>query len=415
MRLQRYPSRYTRPRRPKRTCLSTSLLTLALLSLSAVLFSYRHSLGEALLALSAPQHSDPLKQARLSFERGDLSGALHYAQASLAQQARNNDALALAVRALVYRSYAELGREADRATALELTQYALSQRQYDREVWAIHAFALQANRRMAEAQRAALRVLEGSGEQRHDILARISLALTYSAQGLFEAGLREADKALALAQERAQVRPAPFLDWRMDALRARAIILSDLGRYAEARQTVEQALNLHWRLAALHYEKALYALQMGDRDSATAAYFSVLAFDADNGKARLRLCSLSSDLGEREAALAYCEAGVAHLPDYHEGYFQLGREYYLKGNFAAARDAFGECARLQVVQGVPISQRKLECWTLQGQAAEALGDCDTLLKAYANFQRMAQRATLAQAWVYPPEGPAICQSTPVPS
>jgi len=362
---------------------------------------------EALLAPQLPPGDDLAALALAAYGRGDLDRAVALGQAHWQAQPSDAETLALLVRALIYRSYADVGRDADRAAALELTSYALSRSSFGQAIPALHALALHANQRPDEANRLALRAIEA---ERQNIPARLALALSYSARGLFETALREADKALALAEEAYQQRRS---DWRVDALRARAIILSDLGRYDEALQSVDRAIALHNRLAALHFERALYALQLADRDSATAAYFSVIANDPANAKARLRLCALSSELGERQAALSYCQQATERRPDWYEGWYQLGREYYLGGRFAAARDAFAVCARLQVAQGVPLRQRQIACWTLQGQSAEAIGDCAGLLSAYREFSAMRSLADLPQAWNYPPEGPAICQ-TPTP-
>jgi len=380
----------------------------ALLMMGLLALLNRLSLNwEALLAPLLPRSDDLAVLAQAAYGRADLDSVIALGQARLQAQPTDAETLGLVVRALIYRSYADIGQDADRAAALELTSYALSRSSFGQAIPSLHALALHANQRPDEANRLALRAIEA---ERQNIAARLALALSYSARGLFETALREADKALALAEEAYQQRRS---DWRVDALRARAIVLSDLGRYAEAAQVVDQAIALQSRLAVLHFERALYALQLGDRDSATAAYFRVIASHPSNAKARLRLCVLSSELGERQAALRYCQEATQHRPYWYESWYQLGREYYLGGQFAAARDAFATCARLQVAQGVPLRQRQMACWTLQGQSAEAIGDCDGLLSAYREFSAMRSIADLPQAWNYPPGGPVICQ-TPTP-
>ncbi|MCS6836739.1 MAG: tetratricopeptide repeat protein [Anaerolineae bacterium] len=397
-----------RPPLPRRTRRLGCWPAWAILMMGLLALLNRLNLSwEALLAPLLPQSSDLAALAQAAYGRADLDATIVLGQARLRSDPMDVETLSLVVRALIYRSYADVGQEADRAAALELTSYALSRSSFGQAIPALHALALHANQRPDQANRLALRAIE---TERQNIPARLALALSYSARGLFETALREADKALALAEEAHQQRRS---DWRVDALRARAIVLGDLGRYAEAIQTIDQAIALQSRLAALHFERALYALQLGDRDSATAAYFRVIASHPNNAKARLRLCVLSSELGERQAALRYCQEAVQRRHDWYEGWYQLGREYYLGGNFAAARDAFASCARLQVAQGVPLRQRNMACWTLQGQSAEAIGDCDGLLSAYREFKAMRTIADLPQAWNYPPEGPLICQ-TPTP-
>ncbi len=61
------------------------------------------------------------------------------------------------------------------------------------------------------------------------------------------------------------------------------------------------------------------------------------------------------------------------------------------------------------MQGIPIEERRLECWYLQGQAAEIRGDCPALLATYNEFRAMALNANISQTWAYPPEGPPGCR------
>jgi hypothetical protein len=61
-----------------------------------------------------------------------------------------------------------------------------------------------------------------------------------------------------------------------------------------------------------------------------------------------------------------------------------------------------------MMQNVPLEERRFECWYLQGQAAEILGDCPSLIATYNEYRAMAAAAQIAETWVYPPEGPASC-------
>jgi tetratricopeptide (TPR) repeat protein len=260
-------------------------------------------------------------------------------------------------------------------------------------VWAIHAFALQANDQPNSAAQAAERVLD---IQPNNVLARLSLALSYGAVGGFDVALREMQRAANLPE------------YRMDTQRGLAIAYSDLGRYPEAIAAIERALDLNQHLIPLYFERALYALQIGDADSATVAYFQVLAYDDGNVKARLRLCELSSMLREREAALIYCREVTARAPNWSEGWYQLGREYFLQGDFTAAQENLHRCSTLQIMQNIPLGERRFECWYLQGQAAEMLGDCAALIATYNEFLTMAADSDVEQTWSYPPEGPPQC-------
>ncbi|MBC8170609.1 MAG: hypothetical protein H7X77_03020, partial [Anaerolineae bacterium] len=182
----------------------------------------------------------------------------------------------------------------------------------------------------------------------------------------------------------------------------------------EAGTTIEQAIALNPHLPVLYFEKALYALQTGDTSAATEAYFEIMATDADNIKARLRMCELSSMMREREIALDYCTEVTELAPTWVDGWHKLGREYFLQGNFAAAQQNLNNCSSLQVMQNVGVSERRFECWYLQGQAAEILGDCPALLATYNEFRAMTAEYPSPQTWVYPPEGPPGCTAAATP-
>jgi predicted TPR repeat methyltransferase len=158
------------------------------------------------------------------------------------------------------------------------------------------------------------------------------------------------------------------------------------------------------------FEKAIYAIQAGSFDTATATYFRILAFDPENIKARLRMCELSILLRESDTALNYCGEVTQRAPTWADGWYQLGREHYLRGDFPQAQQALYRCAMLQSLQDIPIRERTLDCWRLQGTVAELQGDCDALIQAYEEYQWMVMIGGLRQTWTYPPEGPAICAS-----
>jgi tetratricopeptide (TPR) repeat protein len=330
--------------------------------------------------------------------RGDLDSAIDQARDMLAANPDDADAVVLLAWTLIYRSYSDYDRAIDRFSALELTTDAVGRSPDHYDLLAIHAFALQAADHPVEAARVARQVLEYRSD---DVLAQVALALSYGGVGGFEVALRESQRAVEIAQ-------ASGSPWLMDAHRALAISYSDLGSYADAIQASERAISLNTRLLPLYFERALYALQIGDADAATVAYFKILAHDPDNVKVHLRLCELSSMLREREAAIDYCTEVIKLAPEWADGWYQLGREYFLQGNFQAAQQHFNWCSTLQVMQNVPVSDRRFECWYLQGQAAEILGDCDSLVTIYNEFRSMTADAAIQQTWTYPPEGPPGC-------
>lgn len=395
MRIQRDHSRLSFRTRRQRNgfrsgCLSLAVLLGIVVGVGAVSWSW---IEQFLVIRGTPQTSADLRTAQQAFDRGDLDSAIDAARQVWAAQPDRSDALVLLVRALIYRSYADYDRDIDRDIALQFSSGALTRHPEDPDILAAHAFALQAVGQANDAARTAETVLRSQPDH---VLARVALALAYARAGGYDAALRETLQAVQ------------GTNWQLDAQRALAISYADLGRYRDAVSALNQAIALNGHLLVLHFERAQYFRQLGDSDSATAAYFRVLAFDADNVKVRLRLCELSSTLRERDAAIGYCREVTERAPNWPDGWYRLGREYFLQGNFIAAQTNLNRCSSLQVMQNVPVDQRRFECWYLQGQAAEILGDCEGLLTTYNEFREMTASAALPQTWTYPPEGPAVC-------
>lgn len=405
MRIQRDHSRgIFRQRRRSAGCLPW-LMTLILIFFVAF-WEREHLINWLWHWLAPPAEIASLQDAHTAFQQGDLDRAVQYARQIYENNPDDFAALTLLARSLLYRSYSDINHDSDREQALSITGQALSRHPLDLQVLGIHAFVQQANGLSEDASRVALRVIRSDSES---ITARLALSLSYGSRGLFDEALRDAEKAVEIANQSAP-------DWKADAYRALAIAYSDLGRYEEAGQAAETAISFHHRLLPLHFERALYAIQIGDMDTATAYYFNIIAFDEKNVKVRFRLCELSSTLREREAAIDWCTQVTKAAPGWSDGWYQLGREYYLQGNWQNAQMALNHCTTLQVAQNIPIEKRRFECWYLQGQAAEVLNDCDSLLFLYKQYQQMAQEAKLEQSWVYPPGGPAICVTpSPVPA
>jgi tetratricopeptide (TPR) repeat protein len=395
MRIERHTSRLTFRSRRRAGCFSPTLLLGlflgGLLAMSWNLFGQWLPLGASITA--TPPN---MRSAEAAFNRGDLNRAIDLAQQVLQSQPRDTGAWVLLTRALIYRSYSDYDRGPDRERALEGIRAVAADMPDQRDVQAAYAFALQAAGQPVAAVDVARRVLD---LQPDHALARMTLALGYSGVGSHTVALRESLQAVGHS------------GWRMDTHRALAIGYSGVGDYANAVRSIERAIKLNDGLIPLYFERALYARQLGDVDAASVAYFRVLALDPDNVKARFRLCELSSVLREREAAISYCEQVTKLAPAWADGWYQLGREYFLQGNFKLAQENLHQCSRLQSAQGVPVDERRFECWYLQGQAAEILGDCAGLLATYAEYRAMVG---LDETWIYPPEGPPLCVTPAVP-
>lgn len=394
MRVNRAASRLSfrrPPRRRRAGCFSTLVLLVALAGVG--IFSWR-IIGRQWFTPAAPPIEDRFGLAQHAFDTGDLDGAIERLRGG-SSVSLDGVSLRLLTRALIYRSYSEYNRAIDREIALQITTEAIRRNPSDLETRAAHAFALQASGRVGEAAEFAQAVLEANPNH---AFARSTLALAYGRAGAHEAALRESLRAVQTATQ----------PEALDVLRAVAVARADTGDYGEALRMSDQAIRANSGIVALYFERALYALQLGDADTATVAYYDVLARLPENVKARLRLCELSSTMREHEAALEYCSQVTERAPSWAEGWYHLGREYFLQGDFAAARDNLHRCSSLQVLQNVPIAQRRFECWYLQGQAAQILGDCRNLIATYNEFRAMAADERIQQTWTMPPEGPPGC-------
>ncbi len=340
---------------------------------------------------------DAFGAAQAAFDQGDLTGAIAHARTYLAVHRDDINTLYLLARALIYRSYSEYNRADDRASASAILREAAQRNPRDIDVLAVHALTLAIDGDAEEAVAVAERALET--EAPSAAIAHTALALAYNTVGGYDTAVRESESAVSTAASR------PALT---DALRALAIAYRDVGRYDEALTAVDRAIDLDDRLLSLHFERAQYALLLGDSDSATVSYFNVLTKDAGNIKARLRLCELSSVMRERERAVEYCQAVTAYAPAWVEGWFRLGMEYFLQGSFEESQRALHRCATLQTLQDVPTDSLRFECWYIQGQAAEILGDCVNLPAIYNEWRAIAADRDVRQRWTYPPEGPPGC-------
>ncbi len=395
MHIHRDRSRLSFRKRRRRHSSGLSIIVVMGVLVGVVVVSWNW-IGTRLAYGSQPIHDDAMGKAQSAFAKGNLNDAVSYAQKALEQDKTNDDALVLLARTLIYRSYSDYDRAIDRESALELTTEALASAPNNPKVLAIQAYALQAVGRVSESAKTAedaLRLDPANG------LARVAMALAYGGAGSFEIALRESQQA------------AQSNEWQLEGQRAMAISYGDLGNYKQAIEAVERAISLNRFLVPLYFERALYAMQIGDADAATAAYFQVLTYNPENVKARLRLCELSSLLRERDAAVKYCQEVTVRAPSFADGWYQLGMEYFLQGNFKAAQESLHRCSSLQVMQNVPAGQRRFECWYVQGQAAEILGDCPNLLATYNEFRAMAKDIAVQQTWTYPPEGPPECTAT----
>jgi len=341
-----------------------------------------------------------LNEAAAAFSRGELGRAIALSQMAFnsglaASPERYRYAAQLVTRALIFESYSDYDRASLRESALRTARTAHQRMPRDADLTAVYAYALAVSGYAGDAADAAQSVLE---TQPDHALARVALALAYSRIGRHDLALQQSVQAVQQAAG----------DVRLEALRAFGIASSNMGDDAAAARALDEAIRMNPGLVSLYFERALYALQVGDADAATVAYYQVLTLQPNNAKGHLRLCELSTSLREHEASVRNCTAVTALAPTWADGWLALGREYFLNGNFEEAQRSFHECASLQIRQNVPIGDRHFECWYLQGQAAQLNGDCAGLVTTYLEFRQMAADEAVSERWVYPPDGPPGC-------
>lgn len=391
---RRAPVRGYRSQRAGGGCVTPIVWLGILLNLGLIIYSVTNGSGLSFGHLTGNATESALR----ALNAGEFTTAIGHAQEALSAQSTDTVATMTLVRALVYRSYVDFNRAADLTEALDTAEIALGRTPNDPNILAAYAFALQANGQAVTAVEQAERALELDPNH---TLARTALALGYARVGSFEIALRESTAAIDANPNSAET---------VDAYRAQAISTADLGNYAEAGEMIDSLLQGYRGFIPLYFERALYANQVSDYARAESAYFAVLTIDPQNVKARMRLCELASRIGENDTAMDYCTQVTQLSPNIPDGWYRLGRLHFLAGDFVNAQAALNQCSTRQVRQGVPPAERIFECWYLQGQAAEILGDCDALTTVYNEFLLMAADNAVRETWTYPPEGPPICQT-----
>src|SRR5690606_25703979 len=234
-------------------CTPLTLLTGALAGLLVIAFGWL-----AGIVMPAPQPAVVgLDSVRRAFDSGDLDAAVDAAEKALAASPGQAGAGLGLVRSLICPSYTDATRSADRQRALEIAASAASRAPSNPDAQSALAFALHAAGRPLEAFKAAESALRADPTH---TFARVVYGLSYAGAGSFDRGIVQVQQAVKAE------------DFRVDALRALAVIQSDTGRYRDAAQTIDQAIALNWGLIPLHFERALYALQIGDAGAANTSY-----------------------------------------------------------------------------------------------------------------------------------------------
>lgn len=154
-----------------------------------------------------------------------------------------------------------------------------------------------------------------------------------------------------------------------DVMRAYAYALQSVGAYEDAVSYLQRALELRPSYLPLHFELAGLYLARNENQSAIDLYDRILALDARNSRALLRLCLAYRKVGEFSRALGFCEDAAAEDPSDAEAQFQLGLLYYRERQFERSRDAFDACVT------VDAGLYDLSCRYRLALSYYYLGDC----------------------------------------
>src|SRR5690606_35271288 len=135
MLIQRSP--WQRRGRRRSGCTPLTLLTGALAGLLVIAFGWL-----AGLVVPPPQPAMVgLESIRRAFDSGDLDAAVDAAEKALAASPGQSDAVLMLVRSLIYRSYTDWNRSADRQRALEIAASAASRAPSNPDAQSALAFA----------------------------------------------------------------------------------------------------------------------------------------------------------------------------------------------------------------------------------------------------------------------------------
>lgn len=292
---------------------------------------------------------------------GDIELAIQYYEAAAERQPENIDILFEYGRMLVYRSYAGRSFRYRALEALEVAQQAVAIDPNNPRAQALLCLALLENDRPEEAIGAGLVAQQLAPDYAE---AKAYLSMAYRNAGRPNQAFTKADEA---------VRDDPN---SLDARRALALGLAFVGEFDAAIQQYEMAIQIHPRFDALYFELAVYYKAQQNYEAAIAAYDMVLAMEPDNVKAYTRKCETYFTMREDALAEEACQQALELDDTYPEAWRQLGMVQYTKRNYEGSIESFEQCAALQEAQGIPLTEREIECWYIRGLAWALLARCD---------------------------------------
>lgn len=328
-----------------------ALLLFGLLAMTG-LFIYTQRAQVELMALdalgmlpaptvSAPELADDAMRAALV---GDLKTAAGYWAQVLAQRPDDVDSLHEYGGVLIdLEAYDE---------ALALGERAIAANSFDPRGYALKARALIFAGRAAEALPVLLAGIEV--DRRYAPLYG-NMARAYAGLGNLGAALENAEKAVELAPNDAEIR------------RSYAYTLTALAEHDAAIGELTQAVALDPSNVGAQMELAFQYLARDEDALAIELYDQIIAQQPLNARAMLRLCSAYRKVGQFTQAIDSCERAVETDPTYVPAQFRLAMILYTDRDYARAQEGFSACASLQ--------PDNLECKYRLGLTHFYLGDC----------------------------------------
>jgi tetratricopeptide (TPR) repeat protein len=182
------------------------------------------------------------------------------------------------------------------------------------------------------------------------------LAVAYTNIARYSAALEEGIKAVTLAPNSATAHRA--YSW--------PLILT--GRYDQAIEQLELAIQINPKLTAPYFELASVYRVLEQPEMAVAVFYRILEVDPLNAKAYLRICETYMQVGEFREGEQYCDEAIEIDPNYGSAYRALGQIQYTRRNYEGAIESFQTC--------VDLGAEDIECYYLRGLAHYILGQCE---------------------------------------
>jgi len=172
------------------------------------------------------------------------------------------------------------------------------------------------------------------------------------------------------------------------ALNLLAVVLTRLGRNAEALSTYDRALAFSPDSAESWYGRGMILLAMGRPNEAIVSFTRLLAVKPDFTPVHLLRAKLLSDVGDREAALEAIEKLLAIAPGLAEAWLGRSNILFETGRYEEALSA--------AEKAIALKPDLAEAWHGRGNALNELRRYDEALAAYDKV--LALNASSAGGW-----------------